>query len=83
MLLQFNLNRQDFEVSENKAGVDEELEVSLREGEVGRGCHNTLHSRLFAGPFCFALLISRPAFPKVNRARARAFSIDHLSMQAV
>lgn len=77
-------------MSENKAGVDEELEVSLREWEVGReegggvgGCHNTLHSRLFAGPFCFALLISRPAFPKVNRARARAFSIDHLSMQAV
>lgn len=83
MLLQFNLNRQHFEVSENKAGVDEELEVSLREsgGEVGVPQHAPLTL------VCWALLFRFTDFKtgvsKGKQSQSQAFSIDHLSMQSV
>lgn len=60
-------------MKKNKAEVDEVLGVSLREKKRGGGDKVPQHASLMAvcWPFCFALLISRPAFPKVNTATAK------------
>lgn len=51
--LYFNLNHQDdFEANKNKARADEAMDVSQKkEKKKKTKCHNTFHSRVFAGPF--------------------------------
>ena len=70
VLLSSTWSARSLKRTRTKPRLDEALEVSSREKK--KKCHNTLHSRLFAGSFCFALLISRPAFPKVNTAKLLA-----------
>lgn len=67
-----NLNHQDFEANKNKAGADEALDVSQKK-EKKKKDQVPQHVSLtgVCRPFCFALLTSRPAFPKVNIAAAK------------
>lgn len=58
-----------FEANKNKAQLDEALEVSSRQEKELLPQHAS--SVVVCWPFCFALLISRPACPKVNTATAK------------
>lgn len=59
------------------------MDVSQKkEGEKKTKCHNTFHSRVFAGPFVSLYLLQDLRF-QGKHSRGQAFSIDHLSMQAV
>lgn len=68
-----NLNHQDFEANKNKAGADEALDVSQKKERGEKKDQVPQHVSLtgVCRPFCFALLTSRPAFPKVNIAAAK------------
>lgn len=70
--LYLNLNHQDFEANKNKARADEAMDVSQKK-EKKRKDQVPQHVSLtgVCRPFCFALLTSRPAFPKVNIAAAK------------
>lgn len=60
-----NLNHQDFEANKNKAGADEALDVSQKkEREKKTKCHNTFHSRVFAGPFVSLYLLQDLRFQR-------------------
>ena len=71
VLLSSTWSARSLKRTRTKPRLDEALEVSSREKKKKKKCHNTLHSRLFAGSFCYAFLISRPAFPKVNTTTAK------------
>lgn len=79
------MNHQDFEANKNKARADEAMDVSQkkekkkkkRPSATTRFTHGCLSALLFRFTY-FKTCVS-----KGKHSRSQAFSIDHLSMQAV
>lgn len=82
--LYFNLNHQDnFEANKNKARADEAMDVSQKKEKKKRPSATTrfTHGCLLALLFRFTYF--KTCVSKGKQSRGQAFSIDHLSMQAV